>query len=44
MLTRQEDPSHHDNPPDSALARGNQVKTHYVDHKDKEIASLKILL
>ena len=32
-------------PPDSALGRGgNQLKTHYVDHKNKEITSLKISL
>ena len=33
-------------PLDSALGRGggNQLKTHYVDHKKKEITSLKISL
>ena len=32
-------------PPDSALGRGeNKLKTHYVDHKNKEITSWKISL
>ena len=31
-------------PPDSALGRGKQLKPYYVDHKNKEITSLKISL
>ena len=30
-------------PPDSALARGDQLKSHYVDHKSKEITFIEDL-
>ena len=39
---RQEDPAYH--PRFSIGMGGNQLKTHYDDHKNKEITSLKISL